>query len=158
MHFDPDFIVLRNSIVAGNTAGTSGPDCNLRMRSEGGTLLGSTAGCQLTGGPGDQLNVDPRLDVLRRLAPRAWAHPLLQASPAIDAGANALCTAADQIGTTRPYDGDGDRQGFLRPRRDRAGTRALRRRFRDREHRRMVLHPALIHCRPANRVASSGDR
>ncbi len=59
VHFNADFIRLSNSILAGNTAGFLGPDCHFRIRSEGATLLGSTAGCELTGAAGDQVGADP---------------------------------------------------------------------------------------------------
>lgn len=108
VHFAPDFIFLRNSIVAGNTADNLGPDCHFRMTSEGGTLIGDPAGCQLTGGKGDQLGADPRLGPLLRLGARIWAALPQPGSPAIDRGANALCSAADQLGNPRPVDGDGD--------------------------------------------------
>lgn len=112
VHFNADFIVLRNSIVAGNTADFLGPDCNFRMRSEGGTLLGSTTNCEMTAGPGDQLNVDPRLGNLARLGPHVWAHLPMPGSPAVDAGSNALCTEEDQRGNPRPLDGDANGQAF----------------------------------------------
>lgn len=112
VHFNPDFIRLRNSILAGNTAISSGPDCNLRIRSEGGTLLGDSSGCQLTGAAGDLVDVDPLLGPLRRLGRRAWAHLPLPGSPAIDSGSNALCSREDQLGSPRPLDGDGDGQAF----------------------------------------------
>lgn len=107
VHFSPDFILLRNSILAGNNANT-GPDCHLRIRSEGGTLLGSAAGCEMTAAAGDPIAADPQLGPLRRLAHRFWAHVPLATSPAVDSGSAALCSAADQIGTPRPLDGDGD--------------------------------------------------
>lgn len=112
VHFNAQFIVSRNSIIAGNTADFRGPDCNFRMRSEGGTLLGSTDECEMAAGAGDILNTDPQLGPLLRLGRRVWAHLLRPTSPAIDAGASVLCTPTDQQGTTRPLDGDLDGQAF----------------------------------------------
>jgi CSLREA domain-containing protein len=112
VHFNADFIRLRNSILAGNTAVSSGPDCNLRIRSEGGTLLGSSSSCQMTSAGGDLVDVDPLLGPLRRMGRRSWAHLPQPGSPAIDAGANALCSPDDQLGTPRPLDGNNDGQAF----------------------------------------------
>lgn len=112
VHFNDDFIVLRNSILAGNTADFLGPDCNFRITSEGGTLLGNTANCEMAAGPGDQLNVDPKLGTLVRLGPSTWAHLPQPSSPVIDAGSNALCTKEDQRGNPRPLDGDGNGQAI----------------------------------------------
>jgi CSLREA domain-containing protein len=112
VHFNAQFIVSRNSIIAGNTADFRGPDCNFRMRSEGGTLLGSTNECEMAAGAGDILNTDPQLGPLVRLGRRTWSHLLRAGSPAIDAGAAVLCTPTDQLGTARPLDGNLDGQAF----------------------------------------------
>lgn len=110
VHFHPDFILVSNSVIAGNTADFFGPDCNFRLRSEGATLIGDTASCQPTTGPGDLLDVDPQLGSLTQLAPRVWAHLPRPGSPVVDTGSVALCTPADQTATPRPLDGDGDGQ------------------------------------------------
>lgn len=106
VHFDDDFIRLRNSILAGNTADFLGPDCNFRILSEGGTILGSDQDCDMTIDFGDQVGVDPRLGPLLRLGAHTWAHLPLPGSPAIDRGTAALCSPSDQREIVRPFDGD----------------------------------------------------
>lgn len=112
VHFDPDFIRIRNSVIAYNTAANTGPDCHFRISSEAATLIGNTTGCELTGGSGNLLNVDPKLGPLLKLGARAWAFLPLPGSPVIDTGATALCSERDQLGTVRPFDGNGDGQPF----------------------------------------------
>jgi hypothetical protein len=112
---------LANTIVAGNHAG-SAPDAAGGFLSAGYNLFGDTAG----------LTIDPASDTtgdingtanahLGTLAdnggsstPHTFTHALLAGSVAIDAGNPAAsdgtgvhCRATDQIGTTRPVDGDG---------------------------------------------------
>ena len=112
---------LANTIVAGNHAG-SAPDVAGGFLSAGYNLFGDTTG----------LTIDPASDTtgdingtanahLGTLAdnggnstPHTFTHALLAGSVAIDAGNPAAsdgtgvhCRATDQIGTTRPVDGDG---------------------------------------------------
>lgn len=108
VHFHPDFILVSNSIIAGNTAGSFGPDCDRTFRSEGSTLVGDTTDCIVVGGAGDLLDVDPQLSPLLEFGPRAKVHLPEPGSPVIDAGFAGLCAAVDQLGQIRPYDGDGD--------------------------------------------------
>lgn len=108
VHVDDQFIRVRNSIIAGNTAGSMGPDCAFRMSSDGGTLLGNSSSCQMTSIGGDLIDVNPLLGQLVPIGPRSWGHRLLDGSPAIDSGANALCSPDDQVLTPRPLDGDGN--------------------------------------------------
>lgn len=56
----------------------------------------------------DQEGVDPLLGALADNGGPTLTHALLPGSPAIDAGTNTVCPAADQRGITRPYDGDND--------------------------------------------------
>jgi hypothetical protein len=99
-------VFARNSLVAGNHAPAS-PDCdNLSgpFASQGYNLIGNTAGCSLTLGPGDLANVDPNLGELVGASPY---YPLLSGSPAIDAGNPAGCAGTagplptDQRGASR---------------------------------------------------------
>jgi uncharacterized repeat protein (TIGR01451 family) len=53
-------------------------------------------------------NGDPLLGPLQANGGPTWTHALLEGSPAIDAGNNAVCPASDQRGTPRSLDGDGD--------------------------------------------------
>jgi CSLREA domain-containing protein len=101
VHFNADFIRLSNSILAGNSADFFGPDCHFRIRSEGATLLGDSAACEMAPAAGDQTGVDPRLGPLENPAPRVWIHRLLPGSPAIGAGNPELCTRTDQLGNLR---------------------------------------------------------
>ena len=108
---------LQNTIVAGNTASTYGPDCSGGgFVSSGHNLIGDTADCGITPMPGDLLDVDPRLFVL---VGSPGYHPLRPGSPAIDACDPAGCIdhmgnplTTDQRGTPRPLDGDGDGDAF----------------------------------------------
>jgi hypothetical protein len=51
---------------------------------------------------------DPKLGPLQDNGGPTLTHALLFHSPAIDAGDNSACGAADQRGFPRPMDGDGD--------------------------------------------------
>jgi hypothetical protein len=105
-------VTLQNTILAGNTASGAGPDCSGEIGSLGYNLVGDTSGCGFAPGPGDLLDVDPRLFLPVGLP---GYYPLRPGSPAIDAGNPAGCTdhlgnplTTDQRGTPRPLDGDGD--------------------------------------------------
>ena len=104
---------LYNSTVAGNTAPpvaawtcrqrdpvlsprktvslpvTVGETAAAHSRSAGYNLVGSDVGCTFTPAAGDQTNIDPKLGPLEGVP--GW-HPLLDGSPAIDAGNPAGCT------------------------------------------------------------------
>jgi hypothetical protein len=96
----------QNSIVAGNQASTSADCDNVAgpFASLGYNLIGSTAGCSLTLGPGDLVGVNPILGELVGTPPYL---PLLPGSPAIDAGNPAGCAGSsgplpmDQRGAAR---------------------------------------------------------
>jgi hypothetical protein len=105
-------VTLHNTILAGNTTSWIGPDCTGAISSTGYSLVGDTADCTFTPTVGDLVDVNPRLFPL--LGSPGY-HPLLPGSPAIDAGNPAGCTdhlgnplTADQRGTPRPLDGNGD--------------------------------------------------
>jgi hypothetical protein len=101
--------IVRNSLVAGNTA-AAGADCETQgatLTSDGYNLLGDSALCVIDGDPtGNQLDVDPMLDVLDRNGASNWTHALLPGSPAIDAGDPAGCT--DQGGAPLATDERGE--------------------------------------------------
>ncbi|MEW5985447.1 MAG: choice-of-anchor Q domain-containing protein [Chloroflexota bacterium] len=114
--------VIKNSLVANNTAPT-GPDCSgFVMTSAGYNLLGNNNGCSFTPTVGDQVGtpadpIDPLLGPLQDNGGPTWTHALLQNSPAVDAGNSQGCTdeesqllPTDQRGYPRPVDGDGDGQ------------------------------------------------
>ncbi|HEV7509816.1 MAG TPA: choice-of-anchor Q domain-containing protein [Thermoanaerobaculia bacterium] len=105
--------VISNSIIAGNTATTSFPDCWGPVDSSY-NLVGIGTGCK---GPSAALNdqvgtaatpVDPKLDLLQVAGGSTPTHPLKPGSSALDAGSAAspesprACEAADQRGATRP--------------------------------------------------------
>jgi hypothetical protein len=58
-------ITLRNSILAGNSASTVGPDCNGPIASQEHNLAGVTAGCTFAASTGDLLNVSANLGPTR---------------------------------------------------------------------------------------------
>lgn len=110
VHFNDQFIQLANSVVAGNTASFGSPDCNLRLHSVGGSLIGDTDGCMPTLTATDLADVDA---LLGALAPatngdRTQIMRPLPGSPLIDSALAGLCEGVDQRGVTRPADGDGD--------------------------------------------------
>jgi len=93
--------LLRNTIIANSTAGN---DCSLGSGTvtDGGFNIVEDNTCSFTGG------TDPLLGSLQNNGGPTWTHALLPGSPAIDAGDNATCTATDQRGAVRPFDGDGN--------------------------------------------------
>jgi CSLREA domain-containing protein len=105
--------VVSNSIIAGNTATTSFPDCWGPVDS-GYNLIGIGTGCN---GPSaarnDQVGtaaapIDPKLDLLQAAGGPTPTQPLKPGSVALDAGNPAspgsprACEATDQRGATRP--------------------------------------------------------
>ena len=98
--------ILRNTIVAGNTAG-SGPDVLGTFSSRGNNLIRNTSGAVGFGGS-DVLGKNPRLGPLQDNGGQTDTHALLSRSPAIDKGTNTGCPSTDQRGKARPVDGDGN--------------------------------------------------
>jgi hypothetical protein len=68
----------------------------------GSNNLSSDASCAFTG-PDNQINTHPRLGPLVYFGAGVPTYSLLPDSPAIDAGTNAGCPAADQRGFARPF-------------------------------------------------------
>lgn len=104
---------ISNSIIAGNTATTSQPDCWGPVNSSY-DLIGIGTGCI---GPAaarnDQVGtaatpIDPKVDVLQRAGGSTPTLPLKPGSPALDAGNPAApgspraCETTDQRGAVRP--------------------------------------------------------
>jgi PKD repeat protein len=90
---------LRNCLVAGNSAATSGPDANGAVDSQGHNLFQNTNGILMQGDPtGNLLNVDPQLGPLANNGGPTLTHALLPTSPAINAGDNADAPEFDQRG------------------------------------------------------------
>ena len=99
---------VTNTIVAGNTATTTGADCSGSLTSQGHNLIGDNSGCSFTPAAGDLVGtsaspIDPKLGPLADNGGPIETHALLPpGSPAIDAGDDALCPSTDQRGVTRP--------------------------------------------------------
>jgi len=101
--------VVRNSIIAQNTATTGRPDFSLTMNSQGYNIVGNTSGANIVGSQlGNQLNVDPLLLPLALNNGSTMTHALQFTSPAIDAGNPSRIQFPDQRGTFRGSDGDSD--------------------------------------------------
>ncbi len=103
--------ILRNTIVADNTAGT-GPDAFGTFTSRGNNLIGNRSGTSGFAGPAiggtDILGQNPLLGPLQDNGGSTDTHALLSGSPAIDKGTNTGCPSTDQRGKARPVDGDGN--------------------------------------------------
>ena len=87
----------KNTIIANNPSGgdCSGPVVSL------GNNLDSDNSCGLVSA-GDLPNTNPLLGPLQNNGGPTFTHALLPGSPAIDAGDNSSCSAADQRGILRP--------------------------------------------------------
>jgi Leucine-rich repeat (LRR) protein len=97
---------VRGSIIADN----SPVNCSEPLESLGWNLE-DTDSCGLDEA-GDQVGVDPLLDVLADYGGPTQTHALLDGSPAIDAGHPYLFPATDQRGFLRPVDGDSSGTGL----------------------------------------------
>jgi CSLREA domain-containing protein len=89
-------LTLSNNIIAGNVGG----DCRLSSAMTDHNLDSDNT-CLLTG-PGDLPGTNPLLGPLADNGGPTDTHALLAGSPALDAGNNSTCPAADQRGVTRP--------------------------------------------------------
>ncbi|MBA4373490.1 MAG: hypothetical protein C0402_11595 [Thermodesulfovibrio sp.] len=124
---------LRNSIIAGNSGGTS-PDCYTDWRndltSEGYNLIGDNRGCTVVFASGDLWGnvsgggsaINPQLGPLSDNGGPTFTHKLLAGSPALDLGnpggcewdndvnpvTPAVSLTTDQRGANRYADGNGD--------------------------------------------------
>ncbi|MBI3410157.1 MAG: tandem-95 repeat protein [Planctomycetes bacterium] len=95
--------VLENTIVALNTASSSGPDVLGTVQSSGHNLVGNTANSNgFNAALGDLLNVNPLLGALADNGGPTQTRALLTGSPAIDAANTTTAPATDQRGVTRP--------------------------------------------------------
>jgi uncharacterized repeat protein (TIGR01451 family) len=101
-------VYFKNTIIAGNTAGASNPDCrNLYgwpLASQGHNLVQTVSSdCNISGDTATNITgQDPLLDLLADNGGDTQTHALLPGSPAIDAGTCAGAPLADQRGVTRP--------------------------------------------------------
>lgn len=116
---------LQNTIIAGNTAHNSAPDCfafagrNAALTSDGYNLIQNTSRCDIAGDlTGNITGQDARLGLLANNGGLTQTHALAANSPAVDTGNPAApgsggfaCTAIDQRGFNRLQDGDGNSSG-----------------------------------------------
>ncbi len=106
-------VFLQNTILAGNTTTSLGPDCLGTVTSTGFNLVGNNSDCTFNATRGDQVGtpedpIDPLLGPLQDNGGPTFTQALLDGSPAIDTGTRTDCPATDQRGYARPVDGDGD--------------------------------------------------
>ncbi len=98
-------LVMVNSIFANNTASSSN-NCYGQVLSQGYNLVDDKLGCDYQAGVGE-LEVSANLGgFVDSGVPGKGYYPLTPTSSAIDAGDNSLCEATDQLGNSRPNDGD----------------------------------------------------
>lgn len=100
----------KNTIIAGNSASNQGPDFFGSVNSLGYNLIGNAADSSGFGATGDLLNQNPLLGPLANNGGPTQTHALLNGSPAINAGGNAL--AVD--GNNQPLTNDQRGAGFPR--------------------------------------------
>ncbi len=103
-------IVVINSIIANNNASSgSGADCFGKIQSDGSNIFGTVAGCPVVLQASDIVG-DPQLGglITTAITPQQSYFPLLKASVAIDSTNKTNCPLQDQIGKSRPIDGNGD--------------------------------------------------
>lgn len=95
-------ITLKNTLIASGAPN----NCDAAIASQGYNLeSANSCGLNLTG---DKINRSPVIGPLQNNGGSTWTHALLAGSPAIDAGTNSGCPAADQRGGARPRDGNRD--------------------------------------------------
>ena len=105
---------MKNTLIANNSDIGGNPneqyhDCystGSGITSQGHNLIGTGYGCTISSGSGDQIGtknkpIDPQLGPLQDNGGNTLTHELLSGSPAIDAGDNNGCPAADQRGFRR---------------------------------------------------------
>ena len=97
---------LGNTIVAGNTAGGTGPDVSGAFTSDDYNLVGDSSGASYTPGGHDLSGVDPQLGPLQDNGGPTWTHAVSFGSPAFNAGMSDL--SVDQRGMPRPALGADD--------------------------------------------------
>jgi CSLREA domain-containing protein len=106
-------VTLRNTIIAGNSAGAN-PDCSDTSTgtvvSAGHNLIGNSAGCPVTPGTGDQLDVPAGLSPLADNGGPTVTHALSAGGNAVDQVPPADCggLGGDQRRFPRPFPAAGD--------------------------------------------------
>ena len=95
---------LENTILAGNGATGSGPDCGGSPTSLGHNLIGNDTGCAFTPTAGDLVGdgagpIDALLGPLANNGGPTFTHALLPGSPAIDSGDDSVLGAPHDLAT-----------------------------------------------------------
>jgi hypothetical protein len=105
----PANFTLRNTILAGNSAAVTGPNCGYGFTSQGYNLVDNISDCTISGTTvGNIIGQNPRLLPLLSDNGAPPTAALRSGSPAIDTG---TCqTATDQRSVARPVDGNLDGQ------------------------------------------------
>ena len=111
---DDGLVEFKGTIIAGNTAAASGPDCYGSFTSFGCNLVQYITGCTIEGDTtGNMTGKDPKLEPLADNGGSTETHALQTGSPAIDAVIDCECTTVeggpvnkDQREEPRPMDGD----------------------------------------------------
>src|SRR6185503_12804920 len=102
------FVTLKGTILASNS-GPGTADCDGTLASDDYNLVGSLAGCTLSGVTTHNIvGQDPLLGSLQTNGSEPKTHALRPGSPAMDVVPSATCTAtvtSDQRSFTRPQDG-----------------------------------------------------
>lgn len=94
---------IRNTILAGNTGTTSGPDCSGTVTSQDYNLVGDDDGCTVAGTTTHNLSGDPDLGSLADNGGSTFTHKPDLTSPVIDAGScDSGAIGDDQRGEPRP--------------------------------------------------------
>lgn len=110
---------VESTLIAGNVAEGTSPDCRGTFESFDFNLIGDATGCSGFNSLNDQKGssaspLDPLLAELANYGGSTHTHALLPGSPAIDRGPLQIlesCPATDQRGVPRANDGDGN--GFM---------------------------------------------
>ena len=93
---------IRNTTIAGNSAGLQARDCGGTLASQGHNLVHDTTGCTITGDPtGNITGEDPLLGPLSDNGGSTLTHVLQVGSPAIDKGDDSVAPPTDQRGVAR---------------------------------------------------------
>ena len=98
--------IIRNTIIADNTAGTTNPDVSGTFNSEGYNLIENVSNATINETQNAGTNItgqDPMLGTLQNNGGMTQTQALLPGSPAIDKG-KSFGAAVDQRGFTRPAD------------------------------------------------------
>jgi len=96
----PSTVYMRNTILAGNTSTSSGPECVGELISSGYNLIGNDTDCTFLSTTGDQVGagsnpIDPMLGPLQNNGGFTETHALIVGSPAIDGGNPQGCQDPD---------------------------------------------------------------